>query len=125
MHVFDVRVFVCMCIRVCTNVCVRVCACQSTMECALFRYKYCIHNHHVYNFLAVLTELKTYISRAPAPPDAPLVKCTFEYLTSFEQGILSHKTVTLDNGDSFFSTWLESLLDEGSTLYVNVCIIQN
>ena len=61
----------------------------------------------------------TYTSRAPAPPDAPVVKCTFDM---FEQGILSHKTVTLNNqsildnmskGYSFFSTWLESLLDEG------------
>ena len=73
-----------------------------------------------------MTELFSYVSTEPPPCDAPSVKCTLKYLTAcnqlFEQGLLSHGRVSLKDtkildsikkGYSFFSNWLQSLLEEG------------
>lgn len=64
--------------------------------------------------------------KQPCPYDTPSVKCVIKYLTAcnlvFERGFLSHDKVSakestvLDNvrkGFTFFSDWLESILQEG------------
>ena len=75
----------------------------------------------------MLTELNSYISQHPPPPDAPSVRCTFQYLSAcnllFEQGLLSHNRVfakdmkvlhNVKQGYTFFADWLQTLIDEGT-----------
>ena len=74
----------------------------------------------------MLTELYDHLSKVPPESDAPAVNSTHEYLSAcnllFERGLLSHGKIskterdTLDRirkGYSFFTTWLQSLLDAG------------
>ena len=73
----------------------------------------------------VITELKEYATGSPTPLDASTVAMVVGYLEAcnrmFEQGRLGHVRILtypnqiLDNmeGYSFFSQWLDSLLENG------------
>ena len=73
----------------------------------------------------VITELKEYATSSPTPLDASTVAMVVGYLEAcnrmFERGLLGHVRIStypnqiLDNmeGYSFFSQWLDSLLENG------------
>lgn len=80
----------------------------------------------------VLAELHEYLDSYPA--DAASTRLTVQYLEAlnliFEEGVLSHEQINsisspvlehMEQGYKFFTTWLESLLAEGT----NCCIYKN
>jgi len=71
-------------------------------------------------------ELYAYIHQDPAPEDATTTAETLTYLEAcnklFEQGFLSHERIrsmdskilkNMQDGYSYFSNWLTSILDKG------------
>jgi len=73
-------------------------------------------------------ELYAYIHQDPAPEDATTTSETLAYLEAcnklFEQGFLSHERVrsmdskilkNMQDGFSYFSKWLTSILDKGKS----------
>ena len=80
----------------------------------------------------MLGELYWYANQTPPPNDAPEVSETLAYLKAchllFEQGFLSHDRIRTMNCDTmknitkgyeYFSSWLNSILDEGTPMMVS------
>ena len=83
----------------------------------------------------VLTELYSYISSDPKPPDLKQTECTLKYLEAcnllFENGLLSHNKVSskerqvllnIKEGYNFFSTWLDQVYRKGTMSCIIIII---
>jgi len=86
----------------------------------------------------VLTELYSYIHQDPPPADVDTAVETHKFLEAcnliFEKGFLSHEKVTsmdsnvlqnISNGYQYFTSWLSTLLSEGTPLNGHFLIITN
>ena len=68
----------------------------------------------------ILSELYSYVHQEQPPVDAAATKETLQYLEAcnklFENGFLSHEKIV--SVDSYFTSWLSTLLSEGSMYLV-------